>query len=176
MAEIYLTDLDTKIFAEVVEREEVNSLHTRAVIAYRNLLEAFETIADDELNIFNSHRGAALKKLADVASDDWAERFFSRPDRRAVFIRLFPKVTAIIEELKAITPADDDWIENFAQSINEDGFPSHWSSDLRQYALREGYSPGSVLRMYEHNSNFTLNQTNVAFIKGIMDTYDENNP
>ena len=171
MATIYLADLDSRIVDVIVEREEQDNHNGRVMVAFYALTDAFIELAGEEVDIRSSRRWSELDVMAEEAAIEWSERYGSVSDRRVVFIKMFPRAEEIINILK--TPQDTDWIENFSQTIDVEGFPTHWDNSLRQHALEKGYRPINVLRMHAHDPDFILKKNDVEFIKMILDTYDE---
>lgn len=170
MTTIYLADLDSRIVNEIVENEDQASHIERTFHAYHILLDAFRAIAGEEVDIGSTIAYYELTALAEKAAQEWSERYGSVSDRRVVFIKMFPHAEEIIDRLKT-TPAPPNWQEVF-DDLDEIGYPSSWSTELRLHALQNNYEPSRVLQ----NHPFTLGPRDIRFLEGIMESYNKNNP
>ena len=179
---IYLADLDSRIVDDIVEHDVQNDAIERREIAYDMLLDAFATIAGEEVNIKSSDRYIDLCSMAERAAIEWTERYASRPDRRVVFIKMFPLAEEIIATIlptpKTIDYAEvmsdagsitEEDIERFQRSIDSSGYPDYWTSDQRVFALQNRYNP----QVFINDPNYQVTAEDLAWINKIMEGYKE---
>lgn len=180
MTTVYFSDLDGRIIADIVENEVQDSHNERTFHAYHMLLDTFRTIAGEDVDINGSDAYYELSDLAERAAVEWSERYASVPDRRVVFIKMFPDAEKIIATIppKQKTPdrtcmdiaeaLTTQQVYDFRMCLDSLGYPSYWTNEQRIFAIQNDYNAAS----YKRNRDY-LTAIDVAWAILIMEGYKE---